>query len=303
MIMKEIPEDFCVKEISKLEFNEKGRYYYYLLKKRNYNTLDAISKISERLKIDTKMVGYAGNKDKFAITEQYISIKDYKVNSLRLKDIELTFVGKGSKPILLGDLEKNRFRITVRGLDKKKNGKINWIINYFDEQRFGGNNIETGKKILKNDFNDLDKPKTLLMLYVHSVQSYIWNKTVEEYLKEKSDIKIKYNHGYFIFPKGRIKNEKIPLVGYLTVIKNKKIENIIYKIINKEEIKLSDFLIQKLPKLSQKGEERDLIVSVGNFNVKYLKDDLSKNKYKAIFDFVLPKGVYATLVIKRFFKQ
>ena len=302
MIMKEIPEDFCVKEISKLEFNEKGRYYYYLLKKRNYNTLDAIKRISEKLRIDMMRIGYAGNKDKFAITEQYISIKDYKINNLNLKDIELTFVGNGSKPILLGDLEKNSFRITVRGLDKKKNGKVKWIINYFDEQRFGGDNIETGKKILKNEFNDLDKPKTLLMLYVHSVQSYIWNKTVEKYLIEKNGTKIKYNHGYFLFPERKIKNEKIPLVGYLTVIKNKKIDDIIYKLMDKEKIKISDFLIQKLPRISQKGGERELIAKVSNFKIKYFSDDLHKNKYKAIFDFVLPKGVYATLVIKRFFK-
>lgn len=303
MIIKEIPEDFCVKEISKLKFNEKGRYCYYLLKKRNYNTLDAIKRISEKLRADTKRIGYAGNKDKFALTDQNISIKDYKINNLRLKDIELTFIGRGDKPILLGDLEKNSFRITVRGLDEKKKGKIKWVVNYFDEQRFGGDNIGTGKKILKNEFNDFEKPKTLLMLYVHSVQSYIWNKTVEEYLREKKSVKINYNKGYFIFPIRKVKNEKIPLVGYLTVIKNKKIEKIIYKIMDREEIKLSDFLIQKLSWLSQKGEERDLIVGVANFRVKYLKDDLHKNKYKGIFDFTLPKGVYATLVIKRFFKQ
>lgn len=302
MIMKEIPEDFNVREISKLDFDDKGRYFYYLLKKRNYNTLDAIKRISEKLRVDIRRIGYAGNKDRIAVTEQYISIKDYKIGNLNLKDIELTFVGNGVKPILLGDLEKNSFKITVRDLNKKKNGRISWIINYFDEQRFGGDNVETGKKILNNEFNEFEKPKTLLMLYVHSIQSYIWNKTVEEYLSGKDCIKIKYNKGYFIFPKKKIKNEKIPIVGYLTAIKNNKIENIVYKIMGKEKIKPSDFLIQKLPRISQKGSERDLIAKVSKFNVKYFSDDLYKNKYKAIFEFVLPKGVYATLVIKRFFK-
>src|SRR3989344_6671605 len=98
MIIKEVPEDFCVKEISKLKIDDKGRYCYYLLKKRNYNTLDAIRRISERLRIDMIRVGYAGNKDKIAVTEQYISIKDYKIDNLKLKDIELLFIGKGSKP-------------------------------------------------------------------------------------------------------------------------------------------------------------------------------------------------------------
>ena len=34
--IKQIPEDFVVKEIKKLKFKDKGSYSYYLLKKRDY---------------------------------------------------------------------------------------------------------------------------------------------------------------------------------------------------------------------------------------------------------------------------
>ena len=44
--IKQIPEDFQVKELIKLNLKKQGKYKCYLLKKKNYNTLDAINIIS-----------------------------------------------------------------------------------------------------------------------------------------------------------------------------------------------------------------------------------------------------------------
>jgi len=303
MIFKEIPEDFVVKEINNLELSGNGKYSYYLLRKRCYNTLDALIKLSSILKIDLKNFGYAGNKDKMAITEQYISIRGAKFKEFKIKDIELNLVGKGDKPIQLGQLVGNRFEIVVRDLKTKKGGRLKWIVNYFDEQRFGGDNIDVGKKILSGNFDGLDTvPKTLALLYIHSVQSYIWNKTVETYLKKYSALKMKYNHGSFLFPIDKIRNKKIPIVGYLTKIHDKEIEKIATKIVKMEKIRLSDFIISGYPRLSLEGSLRDVIISVKRFKLRYEADELHDGRLKCILTFSLPKGSYATLVIKRFFK-
>ena len=37
--LKQIPEDFIVREISDYEVDESGSYAYFVLKKKNYNTL------------------------------------------------------------------------------------------------------------------------------------------------------------------------------------------------------------------------------------------------------------------------
>ena len=71
--IKQIPEDFIVKEINDIILNNDGKYSYFLLKKKNYNTLNAIKAIAKKLKINEKDIGFAGNKDKEAVTKQTIS--------------------------------------------------------------------------------------------------------------------------------------------------------------------------------------------------------------------------------------
>ena len=78
--------------------------------------------IYQNLNIPLKNIGFAGSKDKIAVTEQVISIRAIKkerVERLKLKDIEFSYIGQGNNPISLGDLRANRFRITVRDLPKR----------------------------------------------------------------------------------------------------------------------------------------------------------------------------------------
>ena len=68
--IKSVPEDFIVEEIPLFEFSDTGKYTYFLLKKTNYNTEKVIQKLSKYYKIPRKRFGYAGNKDKKAVTTQ-----------------------------------------------------------------------------------------------------------------------------------------------------------------------------------------------------------------------------------------
>lgn len=117
--LKQLPEDFKVVEILHLDLADSGEYSYYKLTKKNYNTLDAVRAIARKLNIKDKFLGYAGNKDRAAITEQFVSIKNGPKKNLILKDLSLEYVGKGNKPISLGDNEGNDFEIVVRNLSHK----------------------------------------------------------------------------------------------------------------------------------------------------------------------------------------
>lgn len=141
MKVKSYPEDFLVKEILDLEISS-GPYSYYLLKKRNLNLFHVFDVISERWKISRERIGYCGIKDKRALTEQYLSIKDGPEKSLRGKNFEITFIGKGDKPLKIGDAHGNLFRVTLRNVLPQKIvhafnliGKIGFA-NYFGKQRF-----------------------------------------------------------------------------------------------------------------------------------------------------------------------
>ncbi|MBU1198849.1 MAG: tRNA pseudouridine(13) synthase TruD [Nanoarchaeota archaeon] len=315
--IKQIPEDFIVKENSNVELEDSGDYSIFLMKKNNYTTERAIQQIANALHIERKRLGYAGNKDKVAVTAQNISIKHAskeKVEAIKLKDVELTFLGHSQNPISLGDLEGNSFEIIVRDIEKSP-VCLKRIVNYFGEQRFSKNNAEIGEAIVKKDFkkavdlvldiighdekkviehlkknkNDFvgalkNIPWKILKLYVHAFQSKLWNAIAKECVEK--DLKV----------------DKIPLIGFATEVKDKKVKKIVDKIMQNNKITFRDFVIPAIPDLSSDGDERSLYAEIVDMKISELeKDELNKGKKKVKIIFSLGKGSYATEVIKGMF--
>jgi tRNA pseudouridine13 synthase len=305
--IKEKPEDFVVREISIIKPGEKGKYTYFLLKKKNYNTIRAIEHIASALHINPKKFGFAGNKDKIAITEQACSVPEVnkdRIEKIKLRDIELKFLGKGSEPISLGDLEGNEFEIVVRNIEKKPEAKTEFV-NYFGEQRFGKANVPIGKAIIQKDFEKAVKlmledkgpeqvkirnynhknpndyvgalkilPLKILKIYIHAYQSWIWNQVVEKTEK-----------------KG-----KLPLIGFGTIIDNP----VLADFLAEEGIEPRDFIIKEIPELSSEGDERKIIAEAKDLKIgKLEEDDLNPGKKKVKISFTLPPGSYATEYIKQ----
>jgi tRNA pseudouridine13 synthase len=326
--LKQIPEDFIVREIKKLDLAQ-GRFAYVKVKKKLRNTLDVVRQISKQLGIREKQIGFAGSKDKHAITEQYFSIegvKEDKIKKLDVENVEINFVGYGKNPLSLGDLEGNQFEIVVRNLDSVDVKEINFVENYFDEQRFSSHNAEIGKHLIKKEFNlackliDHFKVKEhleqhshdyigalkklsprMLKMYVHAFQSYLWNETLGEYLKQFTHKEVAYSLGKFVFNKQKT-NLEVPLVGFDNDFSDDKIENIIVELLEKEGIEFSDFVIKQIPDLSREGEMRNAFVDVKDFKVGSSEDDeLNPGKKKVKVSFTLGKGSYATMVIRKLF--
>lgn len=282
MKIKQIPEDFIVKEIFNLKL-EPGKYLYYKLTKKNWNTLDIIQELQKRLK--TKDIGYAGIKDRNALTIQYISTP--KKIDFKIKDVEFEYLGNGKERIYLGSLEGNEFIITIRDLETRLKA-LKEIINYFGEQRFSEKNALIGKLLVKKQFKEAcyelnlnvennDSVKSLrslglkkLKFYIHAYQSELWNQ-----LAKKSKKKI------------------VPIIGFLTE------GNDYDSILKQEGITKKDFIIRSIPEISSEGSERELIIKINNFKtLEYSNDELNPHKKKQIITFTLQKGSYATVVIK-----
>ena len=360
--LKQLPEDFVVQEISSIIPKSAGEYLYFKLTKKDWNTLDAVKEIAKILRIREKEIGFAGSKDKSAVTEQIISfsssskINTEKIANLKVKDIHLDFFGQGDVPISLGDLQGNKFKIVVRKLDgsrlsnlktlfERKNNPI-YIPNYFDEQRFSENNVKIGKYILLKDFKEAVKlvdnprcqehlalkpndavgalklvPSRLLRMYVNSFQSYLWNETLKLYLEQKDDAskkkvlqkevlqkevlkKVDYSLSYFVFVKNAegFKEEKIPLIGFNEERVSEEFKLIIKSLMEKEKISHSDFIIKQIPELSLEGEFRKAVIEVTDLHLSaFEKDELNSGMQKVTLEFSLPKGSYATIVVKALF--
>jgi tRNA pseudouridine13 synthase len=153
-----------------ITFNEDGDHLILELTKYNMTTFDAIRELSNVLHISRKRFGYAGNKDKKAITTQHISIQGVDEEDLEhafVPDIELEIQGRNG-PIHLGKHTANRFQVTVRDinlpadtvrkqLDKIWNQLDGIMPNYFGRQRFGATRPIThvvGREILKGNYED-----------------------------------------------------------------------------------------------------------------------------------------------------
>lgn len=95
------------------------------------------------------------------------------------------------------------------------------------------------------------------------------------------------------------KNVLVPIVGFGTEYEDKKMKSIIQDFLSRDGLTERDFVIQQIKGLSSFGEQRPLYVSLKNLSVGSLKaDDLNKGKYKLKVSFSLPKGSYATNVLK-----
>ena len=328
--IKQLPEDFKVKEISNVNNEENGQYAYYILKKINLTTLDALQILSKKFKIPLKNFGFAGNKDKNAITEQKISIfrgsKNFKND--KFNNIELTYIGNGKNPISLGNLEGNEFLIIIRNLDnqeiekikKIKNKKI-IVPNLYGPQRFSKNNHLIGNALIKMEFKKaidyilenngqiekqikqyLEKNKSNYVealrliplktrkLFVHSYQSYLFNKIAGEYLKKNK----------------KSKNIKIPLIGFNLEINSKRnaaLKSIIKKTIVEEKINARDFIISQIPELTSEGGMRNLYFELKDLKILDIADDELNHKKKIKINFVLPKSCYATTAIEFIFQS
>ena len=308
--IKQLPEDFIVKEINDFEFDTIGPYTYYLLKKTNYNTISAIKKICDTWKIREKYVNFAGTKDKVAITEQFLSIKGGPKRDLDIKDINLKLLGFQPERLNLGMLKGNYFEITVRNIEKSPEIK-NKFLNLFDSQRFGNknNNQIIGKLILKGKFKEAcdeiietkeyltnsptdfigalrSIPKKILRLYVHAYQSFLWNSIVK--------IVSKYEEN----------NINIPIIGFGTEFEDKKIEALYDNIMLEENISLRDFINRKIPELSEEGTIRELYVEPKDMILGDLEnDELNESMKKIVIKFSLPPGAYATNIIKGLFEN
>ena len=338
--IKQIPEDFVVNEIIDLDVSSNGLYAYYNLKKTDYTSVGALQALSKRFHIPLKFFGFAGNKDKKAITEQKISIFKGSKNfeGSKFENIELKHLGNGKHPISLGDLQGNEFTITIRNIDENEIDKIKQfenkkicvdacenarsharvhIPNFFGSQRFSKNNHLVGKAIVKKDFkkavelileNDGSMeyeikasiesnknnyiqalrliPLKTRKLFVHAYQSYLFNETIKEFLKNKEN----FND-----------NLKIPIIGFEFEIdnaKNPELKTIIKKIIEDEKINPRDFVIHPMPELTSEGNERDLFFELNDLKILEVNDDeLNESKKKIKINFTLKKGCYATTLI------
>jgi len=151
--LKTEPEDFIVREISDPpRAKENGEYAIATVTSRNWETNRLVRIMSRSIGMSRTRIGFAGTKDKRAVTTQLMSFRcpSEDLAKIDLKDVEITNIYRGSRALQIGDLLGNSFEITVRDCPMEMSRvketveadldtirKAKGFPNYFGVQRFG----------------------------------------------------------------------------------------------------------------------------------------------------------------------
>ncbi|MDP3728322.1 MAG: tRNA pseudouridine(13) synthase TruD [bacterium] len=357
MAVKQRLEDFYVEEVLDLHVQEKGNYTYFLLEKKNWTTLKALDALALQLHVNVKRFAVAGQKDRKGITKQYVSVyqvNEEKIKQIRIKDITITFLGYGDKAIALGQLRGNRFGIVARDLLKPLR-QISCVVNYYDEQRFGGyrpNLHIIGKKVLLGEYEEAVKlyllypfptetpdyvaarrwmenhwgdwqvekfpkylynerklishlaqhpqdfkgalkslPRQLFTMLTQSYQSYLYNESLARFLKlnYKKFYEVSYALGKLVFI-DEYKDFEWPIVGYKSKLLGDT-KDIIEGLMKEEGIWYETFHCE-IPALASEGLTRKALIKIEQLELKIFENGVQE------VSFYLPKGAYATIVMK-----
>ena len=172
--IKASADDFVVDEISSPPTPAiDGRYTIVALRVRNWETNRLVRELARALHISRRRIGFAGTKDKRALTTQLFSFENVPpetIKALRMKDVEVLDVSRSGRPLEIGDLVGNRFQIVVRDLTVAAD-RVNSIAeetarqirsfggfpNFFGIQRFGSVRAIThvvGRHIVRGEFKE-----------------------------------------------------------------------------------------------------------------------------------------------------
>ncbi len=172
--LKASADDFIVEEVSSPpEPDPQGRYTAATLRVREWETNRLVRQLARSLHISRRRIGFAGTKDKRAVTTQLFTFEGVTpetVRALRVKDIEVLDAFATARPLEIGDLVGNRFRIVVRDLRvsgpearKLADGttaqlrSFGGFPNFFGVQRFGSVRPIThlvGRHIVRGEFRE-----------------------------------------------------------------------------------------------------------------------------------------------------
>jgi len=149
-VMRATPEDFQVDEILGFAAGGEGPHALLHVRKRGANTEWVARELARAVGVKPFEVGFAGLKDRNAVTTQYFTVPRGKraaeeFTGLAGEGYEVLAAAAHQRKLPRGALEGNRFAITVRGLTcdpaelelRMQRLATGGAPNYFGEQRFG----------------------------------------------------------------------------------------------------------------------------------------------------------------------
>ncbi len=182
-------EDFVVEEIPLQAPTGEGQYLRILVEKRGWDMETLIRHLTTQLGIDETLIGYAGLKDKQAVTRQWLTVpascRD-RLSSVEGPNSVVLESALDSVFLKPGDLLGNRFVIRLRGaspdsLETARTGlerlAKEGLANVHGNQRFGKDlsAVETGRQVVLGEREVTGLSRLKRRFVISAFQSYLFN--------------------------------------------------------------------------------------------------------------------------------
>ena len=191
--LKQEPEDFVVDEIPSYEPGGEGEHLFLWIQKRDLTTDQLRGHIARTLDVPGRDIGIAGNKDRRAVTRQFISVpasRLEKIGELETPAVQVLKHELHNNKLRTGHLRGNRFDILLRSEitgehqvaceAKLQRLSETGFANYFGTQRFGGGDtVRLGWELLTGQRSRSAMAKefgrSLFRLSLSALQSAMFN--------------------------------------------------------------------------------------------------------------------------------
>jgi tRNA pseudouridine13 synthase len=187
-ILRARPEDFVVEELPAYPAAGEGAHVFVWIEKRGITTDAAAAALARAAGVEPRDVGWAGMKDRHAVTRQWLSlpppVTPERAAALAVAGVTVLAAVRHPHKLRTGHLRGNRFVLTVRDARPGAADLARAVVaelsargvpNFYGEQRFGaaGDNAARGAELLRGGGGRV--PPKLRRLLISALQSSLFN--------------------------------------------------------------------------------------------------------------------------------
>tara|TARA_R110002111_G_scaffold255157_1_gene321289 strand:- start:82632 stop:83705 length:1074 start_codon:yes stop_codon:yes gene_type:complete len=324
--LKQTAEDFIVEEIPVYPPSGEGDHLFVWVEKRGVSAQFLVKILAEQLRISPGDIGVAGMKDRHAVTRQMVSVPaecEPLLAEFAFDGISILESSRHERKLKTGHLKGNRFSILLRNTCEEGFAKAKAIQekidqtgfpNYYGAQRMGIDNetLRMGLKLLKGDrvSSKYIRNKSLKRLALSAAQSCLFNRVLSDRVSEKSlhtvqlgeVMQVCESGGIFVVEEVPREQERFDLRETVITgpIFGPKMKPPTDHVLEHEQKILGEFWLEmshfsRFKKLTP-GARRPFLIWPEQLKIEETEAGI-------LFQFTLPSGVYATMLLREFMKD
>jgi tRNA pseudouridine13 synthase len=155
--------------------------------------------------------------------------------------------------------------------------------------------------------------RRFLVFVLNAYQSFLFNEVLAGIVRREAAARgfeireLRYRVGVFVVPveldgeaRASLAGRELPVPGYDTVVADDDVREVLDEVLAREGIGLADLRARQLPRISAHGVTRPAWMRPANLEAgEPVDDERYPGKFSLALSFSLPRGCYATIVVKR----